>query len=213
MREYCSELHDIVNSMKRIRFPFEREQIPENGVYILFEKNELGHGRDRIVRVGSHTGEGQLRSRLYQHFLNENKDRSIFRKNIGRAILNKNNDDYIKLWELDLTTRENKDKYLHLIDLDYQGKIENMVTEYIQEMFSFVVIEENNKEKRLWLEKRIISEVSNCNECKSSENWLGRFSTKEKIRDSGLWQVNELYKDGFNEDDFMKFKNNLWGMF
>lgn len=206
MSKHCSELHEMFNSMKRMRFPFEKECIPSNGVYILFEKNEVAHGKDRIVRVGSHTGENQLRPRLRQHFLKENKDRSIFRKNIGRAILNKNNDDYLKFWELDLTTSINKGRYLPVIDIDYQSKIEKLVTEYIQDMFSFVVIEENNKKKRLWLEARLISEVSNCNECNSSENWLGRYSTKEKIRNSGLWLENELYKDGLSEEEFFEVK-------
>lgn len=205
MSKNCSELHKIVNNIKRLNFPFNINCIPENGVYILFEKNEYGHCGDRIVRVGSHTGEKQLRSRLKQHFINENKDRSIFRKNIGRALLNRVNDDYIKLWELDLTTRANKDKYLNIIDIEYQRKIENEVTKYIQEMFSFAVIEENNREKRLWLEKVLISEVSNCIECKSSNNWLGKYSTKENIINSGLWQVNELYKKGFTEEEFIEF--------
>jgi len=30
--------------------------------------------------------------------VNENKDRSIFRKNIGRALLNKDNDPFIEQW-------------------------------------------------------------------------------------------------------------------
>lgn len=42
--------------MKRFEFPFESKDIPKNGVYILFERNELGHGGDRIVRIGAHTG-------------------------------------------------------------------------------------------------------------------------------------------------------------
>ena len=41
--------------------------------------------------------------------MTENKDRSIFRKNIGRAILNKNQDPFLGQWELDLTTRKAKD--------------------------------------------------------------------------------------------------------
>jgi len=44
-----------------------------------------------------------LCSRLKQHFAKENKDRSVFRKNIGRCILNKANDDYLTKWEWDLT--------------------------------------------------------------------------------------------------------------
>lgn len=59
------------------------------------------------------------------------------------------------------------------------------------------------------LEKRLISEISNCNECKCSENWLGRYSKKEKIRESGLWQVNELYKKGLSEVDFIEIRDKL----
>ena len=58
---------------------------------------------DRIVRVGTDTGQNNLKSRMSQHFTNENKDRSIFRKNIGRAILNKNNSSLLNYWNLDLT--------------------------------------------------------------------------------------------------------------
>jgi len=87
-------------------YPFELDKIPQNGIYFLFEKGEIAHGYRRIVRVGTHTGENQLRNRLSQHFFNENKDRSIFRKNVGRAILSKNCDPYLSVWELDFTTRK-----------------------------------------------------------------------------------------------------------
>ncbi|MBU3207905.1 hypothetical protein KPL33_13130 [Clostridium algidicarnis] len=53
-------------------------------------------------------------------------------------MLNKSNDEYIKIWDLNLTTRVNKDKYLHIIDLEYQEKIENN----IHGRFSFILIEE-----------------------------------------------------------------------
>ena len=42
--------------------------------------------------------------------------------------------------------------------------------------------------------------------CKPSENWLGLFSPKEKIRKGGLWLVNELYKEPLSEDDFKRLK-------
>ena len=80
--KYCEEIHRLFNSLKRYRFPCVPEEIPLNGIYILFQKGEKAHGVDRIVRIGTHTGLNQLRSRLWQHFINENKDRSIFRKNI-----------------------------------------------------------------------------------------------------------------------------------
>lgn len=82
----------------------------KNGVYILFEKNEFGHNGDRIVRIGSHTGNDNLVKRLEEHFLKENKDRSIFRKNIGRALLNKNSDSYLDIWDIDLTSKKSTNR-------------------------------------------------------------------------------------------------------
>ena len=104
MGKTCHDIHQLFNAMQRFSFPFNDNEIPNNGIYILFEKREVGHSGDRVVRVGTHTGINQLRSRLKQHFVNEKKDRSIFRKNIGRAILTQDNDPFIEQWEWDLTT-------------------------------------------------------------------------------------------------------------
>ena len=182
MSEKCRRLHILFSNMKRLRFPFDEKDISKNGIYILFEKGEKGHGTDRIVRVGTHTGNNQLPSRLNQHFVNENKDRSIFRKNIGRALLNKRKDSYLKEWELDLTTKEAKNKFNSLINPDRQKEIEKEVSKYIQNNFSFVVFPVEEKEKRLEMESKIISTLSLCTECRPSMNWLGLSSPKEKIR-------------------------------
>jgi hypothetical protein len=207
MSQICNELHVLVNCLKRYNFPYNEKDIPLNGIHVLFQEGEFAHGGDRIVGIGTHTGINQFRSRLKQHFIYENKDRSIFRKNIGRALLNMREDSYIGEWELDLTTRKNKDKYLKLVDQAYQSKIENEVTELIQKEFSFTVLEELDKGSRLLLKSRIVSEVSKCAECKGSPNWIGKYSTKDKIRESGLWQENELYKKGFTQDEFDQFNN------
>lgn len=201
MSEKCRELHELFNKLPKFSFPFENSKIPLNGIYILFEKEEKAHNGDRVVRIGTHTGKNQLPSRLFQHFLNENKDRSIFRKNIGRAILNKNKDHFLKEWELDLTTKEAKDKFSKQIDFKKQQEIEKQVSKYIQDNFTFTVIQIDRKEKRLKIESKIISTVSNCEECKQSPNWLGNFSPKEKIRKSGLWLVNELWKEELSKED------------
>ncbi len=198
MSNECSSVHKLTNQLERHIFPFKENKIPLNGIYILFQKGEDGHHKNRIVRVGTHTGENQLRSRLKQHFLNENKDRSIFRKNIGRAILSQRNDPFLKFWELDLTTRKAKEKYSTLVDLDYQKSIEKQVTHYIQGNCSFAVFEVKSKEERLDVESKLISTISWCDECNPSKSWLGNSSPKEKIVKSGLWLVNELYKTPFD---------------
>lgn len=205
----CGALHHLFNSLPRHSFPFDDETIPQNGIYILFEKGEIAHGGDRIVRIGTHTGNDQLRSRLKQHFLAKNKDRSIFRKNIGRALLAKTKDNYACIWELDLTTRAAKEKYGELVNPDLQAEIENQVSDIIREKFSFSVFSVSEKQDRLRIESGLISTVSLCAMCAPSSNWLGRFSPKQKIVESGLWQVNELYKTPLVKEDFANLKTRL----
>jgi len=202
----CNEIHRIFNDLKEYSFPFNAKEIPKNGIYILFEKGEKFNNLKRIVRIGTHTGDNQLQSRLKQHFVKENKDRSIFRKNIGRALLKAENDSFLEHWDLDLTTRVNKEKYSEQVDFEKQQSIEKKVTEYIQNNFSFAVLEVLSKEQRLRIESRIISTVSNCTNCKPSENWLGLFSPKQKIKDSGLWLVNELWKQSLSENELTELK-------
>lgn len=210
MIEVCPELHRILERLPHHQFPFDDALIPLNGIYILFEDGEKAHGTNRIVRIGTHTGKDQLRSRLKQHFILENKDRSIFRKNIGRALLNKEKDPFLEKWELDLTTREAKENLGFQIDHEKQKQVEHQVSNYIQSHFRFVVFPVPQKEDRLILESRIISTVSLCSSCRPSTNWLGLFSPKEKIRESGLWIVNELYKQPLTQLEFENLKRMIF---
>lgn len=202
MSDICHRLHCLFSELPKFGFPFETSTIPQNGIYVLFEKGELAHGADRIVRIGTHTGKNQLPSRLEQHFIKENKDRSIFRKNIGRAILHRERDSFLAQWEIDLTERKAKEKYAGLVDPRKLQEVERRVTEYIQRNFRFVVFRVDDNAKRLHWESRIISTVSLCEECRPSEKWLGLHSPKAKIRESGLWLVNELYKQPLSERDY-----------
>jgi len=197
--------------MPKHSFPFNEEDVPLNGIYILFEKGEFAHGTNRIVRIGTHTGNNQLRSRLFQHFLNENKDRSIFRKNIGRALLNKDGDSFLEQWELDLTTRNAREKYSSLVDFGKQKEIEKRVSKRIQDNFAFVAFQIDERKRRRHFESRIISTVSLCDECKPSKNWPGLFSPKARIRKSGLWLVNELWKTPVSDKDLEELKQ-IWSM-
>jgi len=198
----CHTIHQWFNGMKKHSFPFNKQEIPKNGIYILFERGELAHTTNRIVRIGTHTGNDQLCSRLSQHFLKENKDRSIFRKNIGRALLNKDNDPFIKQWN-------KRTLHSNSVDSIRQKEIEKRVTKYIQDNFSFVTFRIDDKDKRLELESKIISTVSRCDECNSSKNWLGLSSPEKKIKEGGLWLVNKLWKTPLSENDLIELKNIL----
>jgi hypothetical protein len=87
------------------------------------------------------------------------------------------------------------------------NNVEKEVSKYMQENFSFAVFAVDDKKQRLELESKIISTVSLCKECNHSKDWLGNFSPKEKIRKSGLWLVNELYKEPLTVKDIDIIKN------
>jgi hypothetical protein len=211
MTSLTFRLHKLFNEQNRFTFPFKdrEKEIPRNGIYVIFEKGEKFNNIDRIVRVGTHTGEKQLPSRLNQHFVKENKNRSIFRKNIGRCFLNKEKSQYLDLWELDITSKADKDKNLKLLDLDFENKLEKRISEYIQTNLSFCVFEVDTKEQRLFWESKIISTLAKSKELLPSTNWLGNYSTKDKIKQSGLWQVNELYKEELTETEFEELKQQM----
>jgi hypothetical protein len=208
MKSKVEELHIIFNQKTRFEFPYNHQEnlIPKNGIYILFEKGEKYRDYDRVVRIGSHTGENQLIPRLRQHFLLENKNRSIFRKNIGRCILKKNNNSYLDNWELDTTSRIDKENNLWKLDINFEKKTENQISEIIQKNFTFCVIEINDKKRRLDFEKKLISTFGSSNELIPSEDWLGYHSPKEKILKSGLWQVNNLSGSKFTDNEYNELK-------
>jgi len=201
MSELCNQLHLLVRDGKRFDFSTGYDAIPLNGICIMFEKGEFAHAGDRIVNIGTHTGNNQLKSRIDQHFENENKNRSIFRKNIGRCFLNRANRHYLPTWELDTTSRRKKELYSNLIDKELEIEIERQISQYIQTNISFCLLDIPSKENRLYYKARLIGTVSCCSDCMATSNWLGNFSPIEKIKKSGLWQVKELYSKVLSTDE------------
>ena len=43
MSHICNDIHELFNDMQRFTFPFNDQEIPKNGIYVLFEKDETGH--------------------------------------------------------------------------------------------------------------------------------------------------------------------------
>lgn len=183
----CDMIHKYVNELPRYSYPFDSSALPDNGVYVCFEKGEKYKNWDRIVRIGTHTGDNNLPSRLEQHFISQNKDRSIFIKNIGRALLNESNDLFLDDWNIDLTTKAAREKYVTKIDMKKLHEIERQASEYIRGNISFVVLPIDGKEERLAYESFLIRAISSSKDFKPSGNWLGLYSPEEKIRKSGLW--------------------------
>jgi hypothetical protein len=159
---------------------------------VVFEKSEKYKEYDRIVRIGTHTSDNRLKKRLTNHFVNENKDGSIFRKNIGLALLTKAADPYFSVWNLDTSRPEICTSHAGSINQDYQKKIEKEVTRYLQQNMTFVCIPVDQASDRLRLEEGLIASLNQSPNFKSSSSWLGLYNQKREIAESGLWNSQGL---------------------
>jgi len=206
------ELHILFNALKKFSFPFNESQLPENGIYILFEKGEKFKKLDRIVRIGTHTGNGRFTKRLKDHFLKPNQRSSIFRKHLGRCFLSKAYDTYLRFWNLKLNKKEDKQRNKDKVNLEYEKKYEEQITKYIKDNFSFVVIPNiDNAVKRLELESALIGTIAQDTITSPSNKWLGRYHPNIKINNGKLWNLQHLFNQPLKKNSLILIQNKLKG--
>lgn len=220
--EKCRRLHEALEQLPIVSHPFDLNQLPRNGIYFFYEKGERwGHGgpKPRIVRVGTHRS-NNFRSRIADHYLIGRrvshepdrfgpKDRSIFRKNLGRAVLNRDHPDYLETWNIDYTPKENREEKSHLRNMSIERETEEHITRVLRENFSFRFVRIEKQEDRLgtgaW-ESILIGTLATCDLCKPSENWLGNHSPLGKIKRYGLWQIQHLRDRAIDGEELIMFE-------
>lgn len=218
MSQECSWLHSNLLSIPLVTFPFKLSALPKNGIYFFYELGELqtyNTNDTRIVRIGTHKS-NNFRSRISDHYLFDDKemdfhidkrkpsDRSIFRKNIGRVLLHKDNESYRCIWDKNFTATNTRNEWGIFRDIEKEQELECQITEIIRSKFSFRFIIIEDESRRLGkdgLEKRLIGTVAKCRDCDPSPNWLGKDSPVKKVRESGLWQYQHLTNDSIDETD------------
>ncbi len=201
MSKACVKLHGLLTELPRHGADFNDADLPRNGLYVLFQKGETAHEADRIVSVGSHRGDAQLINRLHQHFHKPIKDRSIFRKHIGRALLAQSNDPFLEQWNWDLTTRNERERLSSRLDEVRQQEVENEVSEYLRKHFTFTVLVAGTKGKRIKTERDLLSTLASCSHCCPSPNWLGLQHPNPTIQSVGLWNIQGLKGPPLAEKD------------
>jgi hypothetical protein len=176
------EIYEYLKENEIFSYNYNKDKLPMNGIYFFYEDNETciinGQKVKRIVRVGTHRAEARFRDRIHNHFYG-NKECSIFRKHVGSAII--------------------KNKGFHDIDIDEWMKkgtetnidIELLIDEKFRKTFTFKCISIETKELRLSLEKRLIKVLS-LGGPGPWPNWLGNDAANEKVRESGLWNVDHV---------------------
>jgi len=190
--ELCAEIHRLLDFLPTFKEPHE---VPfTNGLYFFYEKGEVSpHSwKGCIVRVGNHSrSQNRLKERLGLHY-SRNKNSSAFRKLVGGAILRRISLSHLYLlpgpgqghWEKqDMPTCE-KCK-----------PIEIEVSKLLRSNFWFRCIQIKDKSLRKTLEKKLIATISLCPICQPSDSWLGRLAYSERVRCSGLWNINHVFDE------------------
>jgi len=182
---------------------------PKRGVYFFFEDGEdrsnIGNG-PRIVRVGTHavrTGSTtKLWTRLYQHKGQPdtgggNHRGSIFRLLVGDALTGRD--------QLHSPTWGKQKTAGHDVKIG-ELELERHVSKVIGSMpFVWLDVADEARPESLrgYVERNAIALLSNYNKPPHdppSKKWLGNYSTRERVRKSGLWNqihVGEGYESGF----------------
>lgn len=194
--EEVDERSTIIHNMARKMTYYSWDKIDdigfENGIYLIFESGESAYGMDRIVRVGTHRADGRLKARLKDHYLRKNKDGSIFRKNIGLALLNKEQDEYLDIWRLNTSSPKIKEENKDRLKPVYEKEIEKKVSRYLKENTGFTCIEVRDKMERLRIEEGLIAILNKNQRFKASDEWLGNYHPDIEIRESYLWNKQGL---------------------
>ena len=192
---------------------------PARGVYFFFEpaegRSHSGTGM-RVVRVGTHAvtagSKSTLRQRLSQHRGNisggGNHRGSIFRHLVGQALLARGDLLPCNSWGV----KSDKRKAAATVQISrdslnaQEGPVELAVSKYLASM-PFLWLEINDEPARDSLrgvvERNSIALLSNSERQlidPPTNNWLGHFSNRNLIRESGLWNqqhVMESYDPSF----------------
>lgn len=189
-----NKLTMLFNEATRYEYPYNEGAISKNGIYIIFEKSELQNNLNRVVRIGTHTGANRLFLRINEHYIGNDHRDSIFRKHLGRCFLTLDKRiDYIENWDLKIKKREDKAKNIEKINWALEEIYENRVTDYIKSNFTFVIIPKlTDERKRTRLEEGLIATFAQSDDKIISENWLGKYHPDNKIRNSGLWNIQHI---------------------
>jgi hypothetical protein len=173
---------------------------PQRGVYFFFENGERRQngGEPRVVRVGTHAVSEKAKSTLWsrlrahkgrdggKHEGGGNHRASVFRLHLGTAIINRNGLSFDSWGQGSSGIAKVRNK---------EHALEIRVSETIRAMpFLWVKADDEPGPNsiRKYIERNSIALLSNLNTIPidpPSSGWLGQYCSHEKVRQSGLWNV------------------------
>lgn len=187
-KKIVEELYDLVKCLPLFDCHTPICKLPENGIYLFYEDGEKvrieNKEYDRIVYVGK---SDDLRFRIFEHYYGT---ASTFREHLSNALRVKGSPN---------SNGCNK-------------KLKKMVTNILMKSLSFSCFYVGEENKRKELEKGLIALLAqNPLDNKHSENWLGIHSDNQIIRDSGLWNVQNVKGISLTINQFEELKIQIMG--
>lgn len=207
-QQHIEELYGLLDKLsqklggaKRLADCHGKMNLPARGVYFFFEQGEYRAIRQelRVVRVGTHAvslgSKTTLWNRLYAHRGSKagggNHRGSIFRLHVGKAMLNRDDDGGFPHWG----QKSSASKAIKQAEDTHERR----VSEYIGNMrlLWLAVDDEPSKDShRGVIERNAIALLAGENGQSpidaASSSWLGEYSDREKIRMSGLWNLDYI---------------------
>ena len=196
------ELEHRIGGRRRLGDTTGRMQWPGRGVYFFFEpgeKRSYSGERSRVVRIGTHAlkagSKTTLWGRLYQHrgSLNlpgGNHRGSVFRQLIGDALMERSPTLRIATWG----QNSSAPRQIRKAERPLEGRVSRCIGEMT---VLFVPVDDTPGPDSLrgFIERNSIALLSGYVETlvdPPSGDWLGRYSTRERVRRSGLWNNNHV---------------------
>jgi hypothetical protein len=178
-----------------------RLQWPQRGIYFFYENGEnrtdSGAGQ-RVVRIGTHALTNSSRTtlwhRLSQHRGIEktgggNHRGSIFRLLVGQALIQKQGFDYPHWGK-----GGNAPEIIRLSEYPHEKEVSRIIRDM---PFLWLAINDNPSPAsvRGHIERNAIALLSNFGKDAvdpASQDWLGNYSNRDKVKKSGLWNQNHI---------------------
>jgi len=199
LREKCQGFRCLKECTRRSGWP-------GRGLYFFFEDHEFREDAStrRIVRVGTHAVSANSRTTLWNRLHMHkgassgggNHRGSIFRKRVGEALLQVRGypPEIGASWGIGNSAPRSTRLAEFSLECDVSAVIGAMPFLWVE-----VSDAPGAASDRAYLERNCIALLSNFGKepiDKPSERWLGRHSSQDTIRESGLWNTNHV-DDGY----------------